>query len=79
MPPTEVPSVAASEADRGVGGNGIESFIGQTIAAVEQELIVATLERCLGNRTQAAHILGISIQTLRNKLDRYRSTCVTAA
>jgi len=78
-PPTEARPVAAGEVDRGVGGNGIESFIGQTIAAVEQELIVATLERCLGNRTQAAHILGISIQTLRNKLDRYRSTCVTAA
>lgn len=79
MPPTKVRPGAAGESDRGVGGNGIESFIGQTIAAVEQELIVATLERCLGNRTQAAHILGISIQTLRNKLDRYRSTCVTAA
>ncbi len=68
-----------SEFEKGAAGNSIESFIGQTIAAVEQELIVATLERCLGNRTQAAHILGISIQTLRNKLDRYRSTCVTAA
>ena len=79
MPPAEVRPVAAGEADRGAGANGIESFIGQTIAAVEQELIVATLERCLGNRTQAAHILGISIQTLRNKLDRYRSTCVTPA
>jgi len=75
----ETRSVAAGEAEGGVGGYGIESFIGQTIAAVEQELIVATLEKCLGNRTQAAHILGISIQTLRNKLDRYRSTYVTAA
>jgi len=78
-PMAEARPAVSDESSRGAAGNGIESFIGQSIAAVEQELIVATVERCLGNRTQAAHILGISIQTLRNKLDRYRSTCVTAA
>ena len=29
------------------------------------------LEYCLGNRTHAANILGISIRTLRNKLKLY--------
>ena len=30
------------------------------------------LHHCLGNRTHAANILGISIRTLRNKLQQYR-------
>ena len=47
------------------------SFVGQTVAAMEQQLIIDTLEHCLGNRTHAANILGISIRTLRNKLKEY--------
>jgi len=35
-------------------------------------LILETLQHCLGNRTHAAGILGISIRTLRNKLQQYR-------
>jgi len=46
-------------------------FVGQTVAAMEQQLIIDTLEHCLGNRTHAANILGISIRTLRNKLKEY--------
>lgn len=47
------------------------SFVGQTVADVEKNLIIDTLEHCLGNRTHAAKILGISIRTLRNKLNEY--------
>lgn len=47
------------------------SFVGQTVAQVEQNLIIDTLSHCLGNRTHAANILGISIRTLRNKLKEY--------
>ncbi|MBS0333083.1 MAG: sigma-54-dependent Fis family transcriptional regulator [Proteobacteria bacterium] len=56
-------SLAAETASR--------AFVGQTVAAVEQQLIIDTLEHCLGNRTHAANILGISIRTLRNKLKEY--------
>jgi DNA-binding NtrC family response regulator len=56
-------SMAAEAASRG--------FVGQTVAAVEQQLIIETLSHCLGNRTHAANILGISIRTLRNKLKEY--------
>lgn len=51
-----------------------ENFVGRTVADMEKDLIVGTLNHCLGNRTQAAHILGISIRTLRNKLHQYNET-----
>jgi len=47
------------------------SLVGRTVADVERELILETLKHCLGNRTHAANILGISIRTLRNKLNEY--------
>jgi len=47
------------------------ALVGQTIADVERDLILETLKHCLGNRTHAANILGISIRTLRNKLNEY--------
>ena len=46
-------------------------LVGRTIADVERHLILDTLDSCLGNRTHAARILGISIRTLRNKLNEY--------
>jgi two-component system response regulator FlrC len=45
--------------------------VGRTVADVERDLILQTLDHCLGNRTHAANILGISIRTLRNKLKQY--------
>ncbi len=46
-------------------------LVGRTVAQVEKDLILDTLNHCLGNRTHAAKILGISIRTLRNKLKQY--------
>lgn len=61
-PATEAPH----EAPAGAGG-----MVGRTVADVERDLIIDTLGHCLGNRTHAANILGISIRTLRNKLKQY--------
>jgi flagellar biosynthesis protein FlhA len=54
-----------------VAGAGRRAFVGRTVADVERDLILETLKHCLGNRTHAANILGISIRTLRNKLNEY--------
>ncbi|MGU3456901.1 sigma 54-interacting transcriptional regulator [Brevundimonas sp. M1A4_2e] len=69
---------AASTYDAGVAGQAAQaadavtrSFVGQTVAEMEKTLILDTLSHCLGNRTHAATILGISIRTLRNKLNEY--------
>jgi transcriptional regulator with PAS, ATPase and Fis domain len=45
-----------------------------TIYEMEKELIMQTLEEVNGNKTKAADSLGISIRTLRNKLNEYNST-----
>ncbi len=42
-----------------------------TLKDMERELIMRKLENTRGNRTQAAHELGISVRTLRNKLNLY--------
>ena len=46
-------------------------LVGRTVAEVERDLILETLRHCFGNRTRAATVLGISIRTLRNKLNDY--------
>lgn len=44
-----------------------------TIAVLEKQAIQAALLQTCSNRTQAAALLGISIRTLRNKLQEYRT------
>ncbi|KKC40894.1 ATPase AAA [Devosia epidermidihirudinis] len=51
--------------------NMSSALVGRTVADVERDLILDTLDHTLGNRTHAANILGISIRTLRNKLNQY--------
>ncbi|MCB1562876.1 MAG: sigma-54-dependent Fis family transcriptional regulator [Alphaproteobacteria bacterium] len=74
------PAPARAPDPSGVSGAGkqvqnpgaVETLVGRTIADVERDMIISTLEHCLGNRTHAANILGISIRTLRNKLNQYK-------
>jgi len=54
-------------------------LVGRTVADVERDLILDTLDHCLGNRTHAANILGISIRTLRNKLREYTQAGLAVA
>jgi DNA-binding NtrC family response regulator len=49
---------------------------GTTVAEIEKQLIFKTLEHCNQNRTRAAELLGISIRTLRNKLNEYEGVVV---
>ena len=64
-------AATSEEAANAVAANGVRELVGRTVADVERDLIIDTLEHCLGNRTHAANILGISIRTLRNKLKLY--------
>jgi len=44
---------------------------GMTLKEMEKEMILSTLRKVDGNRTRAARILGVSRQTLQNKLKDY--------
>ncbi len=65
-----VPPAATAQAGRAATADRAP-LVGRTVADVERDLIIDTLQHCLGNRTHAANILGISIRTLRNKLKQY--------
>jgi DNA-binding NtrC family response regulator len=64
-------ALGAAADDAGAAPTDASAMVGRTVADVERDLILNTLEHCLGNRTHAANILGISIRTLRNKLKLY--------
>ena len=49
-----------------------------TLPELEKLHILATLERCGGNRTHASKRLGIAVRTLRNKLHEFGITSTTA-
>jgi DNA-binding NtrC family response regulator len=63
--------VATAAAAASAAAGGTKGLVGRTVSDVERDLIIDTLHHCLGNRTHAANILGISIRTLRNKLRLY--------
>lgn len=52
--------------------NPLDLSLGMSLSEVERRLILQTLEHTQNNRTKAAHILGISIRTLRNKINEYK-------
>jgi DNA-binding NtrC family response regulator len=45
--------------------------IGSSIAQVERQLILATLDRYDGSRERTAEVLGISLKTLYNRMREY--------
>jgi DNA-binding NtrC family response regulator len=63
---TAVPSAMPSSS---ANGQGV-----QRLSEIEKQAIQAALQQTAGNRTQAAAVLGISIRTLRNKLQEYRES-----
>ena len=52
--------------------DGIRITSGTTVYEMERALILETLKSVSNNRTRASELLGISVRTLRNKLNEYR-------
>ncbi len=54
------------------GQDIINRFADMSLREVEKKLIFETLGKVSGNRTRASEILGISVRTMRNKLNEYK-------
>lgn len=63
---------AAREAPSSPMAAGSGNLVGRTMEEIEREVILRTLERTAGNRTQAADMLGIGLRTLQRKIKQYR-------
>jgi DNA-binding NtrC family response regulator len=64
LPPLDIAAGGAQVGDR------LEA--GMTVDDAERRLIMLTLERTGNNKTRAAELLGISLKTLHNKLNRFK-------
>jgi len=71
-PAAAAPAPAAPVAS----GDHIVVPLGTSLAESERSLICATLDRCGGNKTRAAEVLGVSLKTLYNRLHEYGTTFV---
>jgi DNA-binding NtrC family response regulator len=47
--------------------------VGTSLGEAEKRLIMATLTQCAGDKKKAAEVLGISLKTLYNRLNEYKS------
>jgi len=73
IPPADLPGAAPAHGEP--PGDTTSQRIGSAmpLEEIEREHILEVLRGTAGNRTQAASILKISIRTLRNKLNEYKS------
>jgi transcriptional regulator with PAS, ATPase and Fis domain len=68
--PRHLPPLVVGSPD--VGGASVALQPGMTVDEAEQRLILMTLQHTRDNKTRAAEILGISLKTLHNKLNKFR-------
>jgi DNA-binding NtrC family response regulator len=68
-PPAAAPTAAEAPGDQ--AADSVRLHVGTTVDEAERLLIVRTLAHTGNNKTRAAEILGISLKTLHNKLNRY--------
>ncbi len=66
---------APTAAGTAAGGLDVADAVeaGHTLKDVERQMILQALRKTDNNRTHAARMLGVSVRTLRNKLNEYRS------
>jgi DNA-binding NtrC family response regulator len=71
LPSPPAPAAVAMEPAAEEGADDVRLRVGTTVDEGERRLILRTLAYTGNNKTRAAEILGISLKTLHNKLNRY--------
>ena len=71
--PAHLPAFGTASVAGASAPAGLTMAPGMTVDEAEQKLIMATLESAGGNKTRAADMLGISLKTLHNKLNRFKA------
>jgi transcriptional regulator with PAS, ATPase and Fis domain len=71
--PGDLPSLSLSATPSPPAG-GVALAPGITVDEAERQLILITLDHTGGNKTRAAEMLGISLKTLHNKLNRMKQS-----
>jgi DNA-binding NtrC family response regulator len=77
--PAHLPVMDAVAAAASPSSLGLTIAPGMTVDEAEQKLIMATLDSAGGNKTRAAEMLGISLKTLHNKLNRFKEAGASGA
>jgi DNA-binding NtrC family response regulator len=72
--PQHLPRFGAPLKHQESAPSGVTIKPGMTVDEAERRLILATLDAAGGNKTRAAEMLGISLKTLHNKLNRMKET-----
>ncbi len=69
----------AASSDRGDGQpRAASTLVNRQLADIEREAILATLDACGGNKTEAARRLGVTARTLSNKMKLWRQLGLVA-
>jgi DNA-binding NtrC family response regulator len=66
-----LPRDVLAEPARSAAGNTLEVAVGTPLAAVERQVILATLEHYGHQKERTAAALGVSLKTLYNRLKEY--------
>ncbi len=72
-----LPHIPSSNTPVRKRGSSLTVNIGTSMAEMEKNLIMATLDQCGGRKEKAAGILGVSVKTLYNRLREYQERVLT--
>ena len=77
--PEDLPQLASAAPPATASSTGTTLAAGITVDEAERRLIEVTLTHTGGNKTRAAEMLGISLKTLHNKLNRMKGEAASEA